>query len=271
VYASLGRLSRAGAVASLRAAVRPGRPPRLWYLADLGLAVLVLERDIEPADLAQARRLRGAHLRGLLPGLPHLLACYELLGALTQPGGAVVLDWQRPWRRGFRPPLARTPVALRFPAYATLAREGQVGSYVLVPDLAGVPPRAFRTFLGNLLAFRAARGGDVPTLIVATRDPRRVAAWTRLLEEARQVRGEVPLDARVAMWSEPGGHLIAAPRDRVVASSIEVGWRPLRPRRPSGALPAPVGTTVVRDAPDARCPRPRRSSDSRSPTGRCST
>src|SRR5206468_1312296 len=79
----------AGLIGALLPPSRAGHAPRLWHLTDFGLAALALDQGADPVDLATRNRLRGRDLLARLPGLPHLLACYELLGALAAagPGG----------------------------------------------------------------------------------------------------------------------------------------------------------------------------------------
>ena len=98
VYRGLGRLGDDGLVAALSPSLRAGHEPRLWYLTDLGLAVVALDQGVEPEPLARRGRLRGGDLLGLLPGLPQHLAGHELLGALaaSRPGSPNLLAWERP-------------------------------------------------------------------------------------------------------------------------------------------------------------------------------
>jgi hypothetical protein len=87
--------------------------------------------------LAGAFRVRGADLRGRLPGLALLHACHRLLGALAVagPGWPRLLAWEQPFRRRFRRPTAKAMVRLTLPAYASLAWHDRGAGYLLLPDL----------------------------------------------------------------------------------------------------------------------------------------
>jgi hypothetical protein len=258
VYRGLRRLADAGLIAAVRPPRRPGHAPRLWYLTDLGLATVALDQGVEPEPVARRNRLRREDLLALLPALPQLLAGYELLGALaaSRPGQPNLLAWERPWRRRYQRPSAKEPVTAALPAYAALAWGDAAGAYLLLPDRGSAPLRLYRPTLDHLLVLRGLNGGELPTLVVATTDAGRAAAWRALLEEARRARNEPPLTARVATWDAlraspealadgagPGGQ----PRERLVQ---HVRLRPRRPRGPDAPLPRFVGDTLL--AADAR-------------------
>ena len=257
VYRSLERLEGAGLVATIRPPLRPGYAPRLHYLTDLGIATVAVDQGREPEHLARRNRLRGRDLLALLPGLPQLVAAYELLGALAaaRPGRPDLLAWERPWRRRYQRPTAKAPVAIELPAYAAFAWEGACGAYLLLPDLGGAPLRLYRAALDHLLALRGAQGAGFPALVVATGDSGRAAAWRDLIEEVRRARREAPLAACVATWDElrSGSEALASigsrgplPRDRLIQ---RIRLQPLRARRPGGVLPELVGDALATPGP----------------------
>jgi hypothetical protein len=202
LYRELRCLAEAGLLATISPPIRPGHAPRLWYLTDLGLAAVALDQRVDVEHLARRNRLRGDDLLALLPGLPRLLATYELLEALaaSRPGPPNLLAWERPWRRRYQRPTAKAPSTAALPAYAALAWGSETGAYLLLPDLQTVPLAHHRTALGDLFTLRGLGHGDLPTLIVATGDSRRAAAWLALLEEVRWRRAEAPLSACIATW-----------------------------------------------------------------------
>lgn len=202
LYRCLEELREARLVAALRLPFRPGHPPQLLYLTDLGLATIALDQGVEPEHLARRNRLRRVDLLALLPGLPQLVALYDLLAALaaSQPGRPNLLAWERPWRRRYLRPTAKAPVGITLPAYAAVAWQDEAGAYLLLPDLGGLPLHVYRPVLDHLLVLRGLVPADFPTLVVATADQSRVEAWKDLLEQARRVRTEQPLEACVATW-----------------------------------------------------------------------
>lgn len=252
VYRGLERLAHDGLIAAIRPPLRPGHAARLWYVTDLGLAVIALDQGVEPEPLARRNRLRGDDLLALAPGLPHLLAAYELLAALAavRPGPPNLLAWERPWRRRYQRPTAKAPVTAALPAYAALAWGDAAGGYLLLPDRGTVPLRLHRPTLDHLLVLRGLHGGGLPALVVAT-DTGRATAWRGLLEEVRKARSEAPLAARVATWDE----LRAEPAtladglvDGQEASEAlvqRIRLRPLRPRQPDAPLPRFVGDALA--------------------------
>src|SRR5438093_3665995 len=188
VYRSLGRLASAGLVAGMRPPIQSGHAPQLWYLTDLGLAVVALDQGVEPEPLARRNRLRGDDLLALAPGLLHLLATYELLAALaaSRAGPPDLLAWERPWRRRYHRPTAKAPVTATLPAYAALAWGEAAGDWLLLPDRGTAPLRLYRPTLDHLLVLRGLgriHAGEPATLAVATTDAGRAAGWRALLEE----------------------------------------------------------------------------------------
>src|SRR4051794_34367812 len=170
VYRSLARLAADGLAAAVRPPVQPGQASQRWYLTDLGLAVVALDQRVEPEPLARRNRLRGDDLLALAPGLPHLLATYDLLAALvtSRPGPPDLLAWERPWRRRYQRPTAKAPVTAALPAYAAVAWGAAAGAGLLLPDLGTVPLRLHRAVLDHLLVLRRLRGGALPPLVIGT-------------------------------------------------------------------------------------------------------
>ncbi|HEY7063771.1 MAG TPA: winged helix-turn-helix transcriptional regulator [Chloroflexota bacterium] len=202
LYRELQCLAGARLLATISPPIRPGHASRLWYLTDLGLAAVALDQRVDIEQLARRNRLRAVDLLALIAGLPRLLATYELLGALvaSRPGPPNLLAWERPWRRRYQRPTAKTPSTAALPAYAALAWGSATGRYLLLPDLQTVPLAHYRTALRDLFTVRNLSHGDLPTLLVATGDSGRAAAWLALLEDVRWGRAEAPLTACIATW-----------------------------------------------------------------------
>ncbi|MCX6023379.1 MAG: replication-relaxation family protein [Chloroflexi bacterium] len=125
---------------------------------------------------------------------------------------------------------------MELPAYAALSWDDLAGAYLLIPDRATFPLRAYRATLNHLLVLRGSQGQDFPTLLVATTDRARAGAWERLLEDGRRARTEAPLVATIATWSElhNGFTGLAASRhaDAQLAERLvqHIGVRPIRTR-----------------------------------------
>src|SRR4051812_7439108 len=83
VYRCLARLRKMGLVDEMRPALRAGRNPGLLYLTDLGIATVAVDRHLDSEHFARRARLRGGDLLARIPGLPHVLAAYQLLVALA--------------------------------------------------------------------------------------------------------------------------------------------------------------------------------------------
>jgi hypothetical protein len=253
VYRRLARLMNAGLVTGIRPPVRPGHSPRLLYLTDLGIGALALAHRIEPGWFARTQRLRRADLLALAPGLPYLVACYELLGALADsgPGFPRLLAWEHPWRRRYQPLTAKGLASVRLPAYAAFDWGKATGEFVLLPDTGAYPTRAYRHTLNQLFALRHIRGDLLPVLIIATSGTGRAGAWQHLLDEVARSRWERPLEAVVVCWEDPYADLKTA-----VDLAARHGWsadqlvprrRPQRlvTRRPAARLPRLVGDVLA--------------------------
>src|SRR5712692_9795255 len=253
IFRCLRHLADAGLLATIQPPVRPGHAPQLWYLTDLGLAAVALDQGVAVEHLARRNRLRGDDLLALLPGLPQLLATYELLAALanSRPGPPNLLAWERPWRRRYQRPTAKAPSTAALPAYAALAWGREVGAYLLLPDLMTVPLAYYRAALGDLFTLRGIAQGDLPTLLVVTSDGRRAAAWLALLEELRRGRAESPLTACIATWDGlRAGLEVLARQAGEGGQSAErlvqrVRLRPGTRVRRAGALPRLVGDALL--------------------------
>ncbi len=250
VYRSLQRLRADRLIGTIQPPITPDRAPRLHYLTDLGLAVVALGRGIEPASLTHRHGLQGTDLLELLPGLPYLLAGYELLGLLaaSRPGRPNLLAWERPWRRRFQRSTAKNPVSVTLPAAAALSWEDAAGAYLLLPDLVTFPVRAYRAALNHLLVLRGLHDGALPALVIATGHPGRITAWDRLLQETSRARLDTPLRACVATWAElqaDPGRLTTLADDRPAEPVAQPGrLQPLRPRRPASRLPSVIGDSL---------------------------
>ncbi|HVC31903.1 MAG TPA: replication-relaxation family protein [Chloroflexota bacterium] len=253
-YRSLARLAKAELVTGLRVPLRPGSAPRLLFVTDLGLAAVALDQGIDGRDLARRNRLRTADLLALLPGLPHLLAAYELLGLLatSHPGRPNLLAWERPWRRRGERRGANRSVSVSLPAYAALSWDDEWGAFLLVPDRGTFPLRLYRHTLRRLLIVRQILGDVLPLLVVATTGAERARAWRELLDDvARDGRAD-PLAARVATW-ETASVDLAGPWPDVgpgaPGPSARAASPPLHPSKslPAGRrIPLQVGDDVTR-------------------------
>jgi len=253
VYCSLLRLREAGLVATIRPPLFPGRSPDLFYLTDLGLATIAVDRDIELAHLARQLHLRGTDLLSLLPGLSQLVATYDLLGALaaSREGQPRLLAWERPWRRRYQRPTAKAPISVTLPAYTALSWGGRPGSYLLIPDLDGFPVRLYRPTLDHLVRMRHMKDRTFPILIVATQGERRMGAWDKLLEEVCQARLDIPLLACVATWDALDARLASLEQLSDVQQLTEdhliqrIRWQPFLRRQASRPLPRSVGDALM--------------------------
>lgn len=201
-YRSLARLATAGLIAARRVPLRPGSSPRLLYLTDLGLAVVALDQGIDGRDLARRNRLRTADLLALLPGLPCLLACYELLGILasSRSGRPDLLAWERPWRRRHQLDGTNRSVSASLPAYAALSWDQGQGAFLLVPDLGAFPVRLYRATLRRLLILRQHLACMLPPIVVATTGIERADLWRELLGDVARDCRQCPIHARLVAW-----------------------------------------------------------------------
>ena len=85
-YRVIGRLDALGLIGRVQPPLEGGHNPRRAYLTGLGVAVVALENEIDPATLARSRWLRRSDLLRRLPRLPHDLALYRLLAAIAASG-----------------------------------------------------------------------------------------------------------------------------------------------------------------------------------------
>jgi hypothetical protein len=256
IYRSLARLRETGLVASITPSLSPGRSPDLFYLTDLGLGTIAIDRDIDLAHLVRQLHLRDTDLLSLLPGLSQLVATYDLLGALaaSQEGQPRLLAWERPWRRRYQRPTAKAPISVTLPAYAALSWDGTTGAYLLIPDLGSFPLRLYRPTLDHLMRMRHMRERAFPILIVATPGQRRMAVWEKLLEEVWRARLEIPLLACLTTWGGLGtglarleqlGEVQQMPEEHLIQ---RIRWQPLRRRQGNRPLPRPVGDALAASA-----------------------
>ncbi|MCW5848972.1 MAG: replication-relaxation family protein [Anaerolineae bacterium] len=204
VYRTLNRLRETGAVGALQSPFRSGHTASLLYLTDLGLATLAVAEGVEPRGLARRARIRGQDLLDLFPGLPHLVACYELLSALaaSQAGQPDLLAWERPWRRRYRPGTAKSLSRVEVPAYAAFAWGALSAEYLLIPDLGLVALNTYRPLLNRLLAWRRAQAGRLPPLLVAAPHAGRVEGWRWLLKDVSRGQREAVLTVVVTTWDQ---------------------------------------------------------------------
>ncbi len=214
IYRTVEGLRERGQVGMLQAPLRPGHTPRLLYLTDLGLATVALDGGVEPTALACRGHVRGEDLLDLAPGLPHLVAAYELLGALaaSQAGTPNLLAWERPWRRRYRPVGVKSVRRVEVPAYTALTWGDSSRAYLLVPDLGLFPLVAYRRLPLGLVALRQKYRAAVPPLLVAAPHAGRADGWQWLLEDVSRRRREGVLPAVIATWEQVrGGGLTALP------------------------------------------------------------
>lgn len=199
----LQRLGAAGLVGRLKIATRPGHCPAALYLTDRGLTAASYLLGDEPFVLARRHGLGARALLGLLPDMAHLSALYALLAATCRCGtGAPRLQaWERPWRTRFRPRRARAEVGLSLPGYAHLAWDEGSLELLLLPDLATYPLRAQRLTLTRLAQWGVVSPGPLPTLLIATTDPERAAAWAAMVADARRARGAGPFHVLIVTWA----------------------------------------------------------------------
>lgn len=252
VYRRLTHCTNEGLIASVSPPMRPGHGPQLWYLTDLGLAVVAYYQGRDLADLARRNHIQRSGLLARLAGLPYLLGAYELLGALaaSRPGRPDLLAWERPWRRRTWSSRAKAPRWLTFPAYAALAWDQEEGDFVLLPDLAPVPLRSYQPSIRALLTLRST-GSPLPALLITTTHTERLAAWRQLLADTCRARGEPPLRAEVATWTEIRRGLVpsfASPSPEAWSGRNPIHHVPIRPapvHRRNGALPRLIGPQLA--------------------------
>jgi hypothetical protein len=260
VYRSLSRLEAAGLTVGLRVPLRPGASPRLYYPTDAGLAAMSLDRGV--AQPPPQRGPRSADLLAAAPGVPQLVASYELLTVLagSRVGRLSVIVWERPWRRRYQPPTAKQPATVQLPAGAVLSWGDTPTAYLLLPDLGGAPVRAYRTTLGRLLVLRHLAAGELPPLVIGTTTVGRAEAWDWLLDDVSRARNEAPLARWITTWADLHDRHAAgdAGGRRWLTAQDLPACRPSRHSLDAGAL-ARHAATPARLTPSSR--RSRSSSD----------
>lgn len=200
IYHRLQRLRSHHLVGLVQPGLEPGHNARLLYLTDLGLAVLALFWEVEPAEMVRDLRLDTHDLLARLADLPYLLASYQMLAGLADAGSVwpTLLAWWRPWRRRFYRQTAKAPIRVRVPASVVLAWTDEGAQFLLVPDLLTHPGYPYRPMLNNLLALRHRNHGGLPALLIATWRPN---TWRTILQETARSQQDRPLFAGVATWS----------------------------------------------------------------------
>lgn len=199
VYHRLQRLRSLGLVGLVQPRLQLGHNARLLYLTDLGLAVLALFWEVEPAAMVRNLWLGSDDLLARLADLPHLLASYQMLAALAAAENTwpTLLAWWRPCRYRFDRQTARAPIRVRVPASAVLAWKDEGAQYLMVPDLVTYPGYHYRPMLNSLVALRLHNRGGLPALLIATWRPN---YWRWILHETARSQQDRPLFAGVAFW-----------------------------------------------------------------------
>lgn len=202
VYRCLNALATTGLAGWVRPAVRVGHNPRLWHLTDLGVAAVAVDRQVEVAALARQHHLRSGDLLDRLANASHLVAMYELIGAVaaSQAGRPTLLAWEVPWRRRFYVPMTGKHEAVHAPAYAAFAWEQCSLDCLLIPDLVTYPLQVHRRMLERLLTYRGIARVRLPVLAIATVDEGRADGWRRFLKSVSHFRRDLALKAIVATW-----------------------------------------------------------------------
>ena len=256
VYRCLARLHTMGLVDEMRVALRARRNPGLLYLTDFGIATVAADQRVDPNVLARRARLRGTDLADRLPGLPQLLALYDLLASVadTRTGRIDLLAWEQPWRRTFSRPTRSSPIGVKVPAHAVLSWDDQAAAFLLLPDLATSPLGVHRQVLARLLALRHSSADTLPTLVVATTDARQ-HAWSQLLDDVAQAGTAAPLIAHVVTWRELRDYpaklsLATESSDAAETYAIRrLRVTPLVPRLPGSRIPRLIGPDVESRVP----------------------
>lgn len=217
-----------------------GGAAALWFPTDLGMAVLALAHD--PASPPLPTGLTRSALLADLRRLPALLALYDLVAGLAAAGPGIpqIQAWTQPWRGTWEERRRGRAVSQRLPAGVTIAwqdgnacDEGErdpedaagtapTASYVLLPDLGVLPPRARRAGIRRFLAYHAASrphrqsgGGQEPPVLVIAADAGRVPAWEVLLDATVTPQGWTGWRATGALvvvdWAALRAGLVVAP------------------------------------------------------------
>ncbi len=245
-YRRLEKLVELRLVKWIRPPLREMNSPRLYHLTDLGVTTVALRLGVEPAELAQSRRLRAEQLLRELPGLPYLSALYELLVGLVPPGGRLE-RWVRPWRGRYRTPRAKALLAASTPAYAEVSHgSGPAAPYLLLADICDRPLESYRRSVTRLAGYRAYRR-DMPDLVVATTSERRALGWEELLASVCRGLGTAELPGYVFTWEEVAEGLPGriAPRVPARGHAAPEVLAPLPSHGGRGPLPRPVGPPLA--------------------------
>lgn len=224
VYRVIGRLDALGLIGRIQPPLEGGHNPRLAYLTGLGVAVAAVENGVDPATLAQARRLRHGDLLRRLPRLAHDLALYRLLAAVAASGSEppTLVSWQTPWRLSYRRK-SENFVTVQAPAWACLRWGEARGEYLLIADVGGFPLRRYWRLLRALVEWRHVEGGVLPLVVVGTVSEGRATAWRHLLVEAGRAQRDSPLDGHVVTWAQ-------VERGEVEIGEVRGQSRPEHPR-----------------------------------------
>jgi DNA-binding MarR family transcriptional regulator len=251
MYRSVARLEQAGLLSSIQPPVYGPNPPRLFYLADLGLATVGLDLGCDPQHLAERFHLRGADLLKMVPTLPRVLDVYELLGALaaSRSERPTLLAWERPWRRRYARLGGKTYGSITLPAYAVFSWGDKSGCYLLLPDAGVLPLRLQQVTIEHLVMLRRTQSGRLPVLLIATTDRDRMVAWERLIHEVARARRETPLGTRIVRWDDLHHGLADIPSEEDSPTHDELArpfrLPPLQPRRPDNLIPCLVGDQLI--------------------------
>jgi Replication-relaxation len=189
------------------------RPVRLWTLTAAGRAFAAARRPATAGDAGQMRYGEPGRWRDPTRqrGIPMLVACYRLLGAVASgiEEPVHVCAWESPWIRIITPTEGGRSRRVRLPAAAVLqsgkADGGLAQRLLLLPDVGTAPVASYRSMLRGLVDLRRTvvpTKEDEPVLIVGVAtSPRsssaRAQAWRSLLDETARRADEPPLRARV--------------------------------------------------------------------------
>jgi len=239
-------LGEKGLIAWVTPSASRGRPPRLFYLTDLGITLLAYGRGVEPYQFARCYGTGRLGLHESIRRLPLWRATYDLLARLARvPGidGEPVL-LERPWRRRFATLTAKTPLTIELPCRSAFRwHAGEVFDCLLLPDLGMFAPRAYRLTMRKLMALRRSSGEVLPVLAISTTDESARAAWHRVIDDVAREQGDRPLDAMVfspsseaELPAEIAGRLV-----NDVGPSPRHSWRGCGPHRDRDVIAPLVG------------------------------